>query len=557
MNLTSKTIFKIMDNTIHWNKSLPLLLGTLLLTSCADKPQAAAPPPVVVSIGRVESTQVRDSTEFVARVEGVENAVIRPRVSGLVKQVFVRLGDRVSVGNRLMLIDPSQQQANLESRLAAVESRRAQLESAKANLDSQRSELTRLQAELSYQSQEANLRDAQQTLEAERQEKQRLEFELEFISEKANLRDTQERLAAANRERDRRAVVKEERDSAFERYEKLWEEGVVSSEAYDQRLREIREAEAALAQQEDTVRSVRAQVSASQQDLERKVSTLQAQISTQQSRIEAAQARVESAGQAFERQVATLDAQIASQEKVIDAQQAEVNRLEREIEQAQADATGQQVELEYYNVDAPISGIVGELPVKVGDFVDSQTTLTSIRQNERLEVSINIPVQRLSQIRVGTPVEVISQDTGELIGSSRVSYISPSAGTGTQTILVKAIYNNQDNKLRTDQIVRARVIWEQLAGITVPTTAISRIGDQSFVFVVEEENQEGQQMLIAKQIPVQLGSIQGQSFEVLSGLKAGDRIVTEGVIKLRDGTPVTGQQAEQPKAAPGSASPSE
>jgi membrane-associated protease RseP (regulator of RpoE activity) len=152
---------------------------------------------------------------------------------------------------------------------------------------------------------------------------------------------------------------------------------------------------------------------------------------------------------------------------------------------------------------------------------------------------------------------VISQDTGELIGSSRVSYISPSAGTGTQTILVKAIYNNQDNKLRTDQIVRARVIWEQLAGITVPTTAISRIGDQSFVFVVEEENQEGQQMLIAKQIPVQLGSIQGQSFEVLSGLKAGDRIVTEGVIKLRDGTPVTGQQAEQPKAAPGSASPSE
>jgi RND family efflux transporter MFP subunit len=242
---------------------------------------------------------------------------------------------------------------------------------------------------------------------------------------------------------------------------------------------------------------------------------------------------------------------------VIDAQQAEVNRLEREIEQAQADATGQQVQLEYYNVDAPISGIVGELPVKVGDFVDSQTTLTSIRQNERLEVSINIPVQRLSQIRVGTPVEVISQDTGELIGSSRVSYISPSAGTGTQTILVKAIYNNQDNKLRTDQIVRARVIWEQLAGITVPTTAISRIGDQSFVFVVEEENQEGQQMLIAKQIPVQLGSIQGQSFEVLSGLKAGDRIVTEGVIKLRDGTPVAGQQAEQPKAAPGSASPSE
>ncbi|WP_413163272.1 efflux RND transporter periplasmic adaptor subunit [Capilliphycus salinus ALCB114379] len=540
-----------MDSKRQWNQTF-LLVGTLLIGSCAAQPQAASPPPVVVGIDRVESTQVQESTEFVARVEGVENATIRPRASGWIKQVYVRLGDRVSAGDRLMLIDSSQQQANLESRLAAVESRRAQLESAKANLDSQRAELRRLQAELSYQSQEANLRDAQQTLEAEIQEKQRIQYELEFLSEGANLRDAQEQLEAARRERERRAVVKEERERAFERYEKLWEEGVVSSEAYDQRLREIREAEASLAQQEDAVRSAKAQVVAAQQDLERRTSTLQAQIKTQQNRIEAARARVDSAGQAFERQVETLKAQIASQEKVIDAQQAEVNRLEREIQQAQAEATAEQVELEYYDVEAPISGVVGNLPVKVGDFVDSQTTLTSIRQNDRLEVNIDIPVQRLSEIRVGTPVEVISQETGEVIGTSRVSYISPSAGTDTQTILVKAIYNNQENQLRTDQIIRARVIWEQQPGITVPTTAINRIGAQSFVFVVEEQNQDGQQMLIAKQKPVELGSIQGQSYEVISGLKAGDRIVTEGVVKLRDGTPVTepNQQQDQTSGSP-------
>ncbi|EAW37868.1 efflux RND transporter periplasmic adaptor subunit [Lyngbya sp. PCC 8106] len=539
-----------MDIKRDSKQSLLLLLGTLLLSSCAEQPQAAAPQPVTVEIDRVESSQVKDSTEFVARVEGVENSVLQPRVSGWVKQVYVRLGDQVSTGDPIMLIDPSQQQANLESRLAAVESRRAQLETAKANLDAQRAELRRLQAELSYQSQEANLRDAEQTLAAERQEKQRIEYELEFLSEAANLKDAQEQLEAARRERDRRAIVKEERDSAFERYEKLWEEGVVSSEAYDQRLREIREAEAALAQQEDTVRSAQAQVVAAQQDLERQISTLQAQISTQQSRIEAARARVESAGQAFERQVATLNAQIASQEKVIEAQQSEVNRLGREIQQAQADATGQQVELDYYSLEAPISGIVGELPVKVGDFVDSQTTVTSIRQNDQLEVNIDVPVGRLSQIRVGTPVELISQETGQQIGTSRISYVSPNAGTETQTILVKAIYNNQDNKLRTDQIVRARVIWEQQAGITVPTTAINRIGAQSFVFVVEEENQEGQQMQIAKQRPVELGSMQGQSFEVLSGLKAGDRIVTDGVVKLRDGTPVTEPNQQQEAASP-------
>ena len=541
-----------MDSKKNWSQSLPLLLGTLLLGSCANQPQAASPPPVVVEIDRVESTQVRNSTQFVARVEGVENSTIRPRASGWVKQVYVRLGDRVSAGDPLMLIDPSQQQANLESRLAVVESRRAQLESAKANLDSQRAELRRLQAELSFQSQEANLRDAEQTLEAERQEKQRLERELEFISEEAQLRDAEQQLEAARRERDRRAVVKEERERAFLRYEKLWEEGVVSSESYDERLREIREAEASLAQQEDAVRSAKAQVAAAQQDLERRITTLQAQISGQQKRIEAAQARVDSAGQSFERQVATLEAQIESQQKVIDAQQSEVDRLGREIQQAQADATAQQVQLDYYSIEAPISGIVGNLPVKVGDFVDSQTTVTSIRQNDRLEVNIDLPLKHSSKIRVGTPVELISQETDEKIGTSRISYISPTAETGTQTILVKAIYNNQDNKLRTDQIVRGRVIWEQQAGITVPTTAVKRMGNQSFVFVVEEENQDGQQMLIAKQKPVELGSMQGQSFEVVSGLKAGDRIVTEGVIKLRDGTPVT-----EPNQQPEAGSPSE
>ncbi len=534
----------------NWKQSFSLLLGTILLSSCAPQPQAAAPPPVVVKIGRVESTQVRDSTEFVARVEGVENAMIRPRASGWVKQVFVRLGDRVEAGDPLMLIDPAQQQANLEGRLATVESRRAQLDSARANLEAQRAELRRLEAELSYQSQEANLRDAEETLAAERQEEQRLRSERQFISEEANLRDAQERLEASARERDRRAVIKEDRDRAFERYEKLWQEGVVSSEAYDTRLREIREAEASLAQQEDNVRSARAQVVASEQDLRRRISTLDAQIRTQQQRIEAAQARVDSAGQAYERQLATLQAQIDSQEKVIDAQQSEINRIQREIQQAQADATAQQVQLGYFNLEAPISGVVGNLPVKVGDFVDSQTTVTSIRQNEQLEVNIDVPVSRLSQIRVGTPVELISQETGELIGTSRVSYVAPSAGTSTQTILVKAIFNNQENRLRTDQMVRARVIWEQLPGLTVPTTAINRIGAQSFVFVVEDRNQDGQLMQIAKQRPVELGSIQGQSFEVLSGLRAGDRIVTDGVVKLRDGTPVTDQPTQPAGGSP-------
>lgn len=544
--------------TKYWNPSLLLLLCTLLLSSCGGRPQAASMPPVAVEIERVESTQVKASTEYNARVEGVNNAVIRPRVSGLVKQVYVKLGDRVAVGDPLILIDPSQQRANFESRLAVVESRRAQLASAQANLDSQKAELRRLEAELNYQSEEADLREAEQTFAAEEQEKQRLEYELEYFSEPDNLQDAQENFEAAVKERDRQAAVRDEREKAFERYKKLWEEGVVSTEQYDERLRDIQTAEADLAGQEDQVRAAKARVRSAEQDLERKKSTLEAQIESQQRRVESAEAKIESAQQAFERRVSTLNAQIESQKKVIAAQEAEVERLKREIEQAQADAVSQQVELQYYNIEAPIMGIVGNVPVKVGDLVDSQTTLTSIRSNDRLEVNIDIPVERLSQVRVGTPVELLSQETGEVIGNSRISFISPSAGEGTQTILVKAIYENRNNKLRTDQIVRARMIWDQQVGVTVPTTAITRIGAQSFVFVVEDEEVKGEQVQVAKQKPVELGSIQGQSYEVISGVKAGDQIVTEGVVKLRDGTLVmdqSEQNSQPPETQPETSSP--
>jgi RND family efflux transporter MFP subunit len=514
--------------SIHWRQFLLLLLSPLMLQACGGKPPGGGPPPVAVEMDRVETTQVKQSTEYVARVEGVDNSVIQPRVSGWVKQVYVKLGDRVAAGDPLILIDPAQQQANYESQLAVVESRRADLQRAEAELKAQEAELRRIQAELEFQSQAAAQQQAQQDYEAEIQEKERLAFEVE---------NAKENLEAANEELKRRQAILKEREASFKRYESLKEEGVISAELYDQKLRDQETSEAEVANQEKEVRAAQARVQSAQKELDRQDRTIQS-----------AEANIDSAGQDLARQISTLDAQIESQKSSIEAQKAQIALIERDIESAQAQAVAQQVELDYYNINAPIAGIVGEVPVKVGDLVNSQTTVTSIRQNDQLEVNINVPVDRLSQLRVGTPVELLNQETGELIGTSRVSFISPSAGTGTQTILVKAIYTNRNNQLRTDQIVRARVIWDQEAGVTVPTTAISRIGDQSFVFVVQEDISGDEPTWVAKQQPVELGSLQGQSYQVISGVNAGDRIVTEGVVKLRDGTPVM-DQSEQPQEA--------
>ncbi len=513
---------------VNWRHSLLLLVSPFVLQACGSPPQLGGPPSVTVEMDQIEVTQVKDSTEYVARVEGIDNAVIQPRVSGLVKQVYVKLGDRVAVGEPLIAIDSAQQQATYESQLAVVESKRADLERFKAEKAAQEAELRRIQAELEFQSQGADRQQAEQDYEAEIEDKTRLEFEV---------KNAEENLQAAKDELERRKAILKERETSFERYKSLWEEGVVSAEIYDQRLRDVETSQADVANQEKEIRASEALVESAKSELSRQDRT-----------IESAQSKIDSADKDLSRQVSTLEAQIENQRSSIAAKEAQMKLTERDIESAQAQAVAQQVELDYYNISAPIAGIVGDVPVKVGDLVNSQSTLTSIRKNDQLEVNINVPVDRLSKMRVGTPVELLAQDTGELIGTSRVSFISPAAGTGTQTILVKAIYNNRDNRLRTDQIVRARVIWQQQPGVTVPTTAISRIGAQSFVFIVEEDINNGEATLVAKQRPVQLGSLQGQNYQVLSGVNAGERVVTTGVVKLQDGTPVVDQSQQQQEA---------
>jgi multidrug efflux pump subunit AcrA (membrane-fusion protein) len=107
--------------------------------------------------------------------------------------------------------------------------------------------------------------------------------------------------------------------------------------------------------------------------------------------------------------------------------------------------------------------------------------------------------------------------------------------TSTQSVLVKSLVKNPGGQLRSNQFVRTRVIWASRPGLTVPVLAVTRVSGQSFVFVAEQQDSR----LVARQRPVKLGPIVGDSYAVLEGLKAGDRVIVSGVQKLGDGAPVT------------------
>jgi len=213
-----------------------------------------------------------------------------------------------------------------------------------------------------------------------------------------------------------------------------------------------------------------------------------------------------------------------------DAALADVRALDAQI-------ASSKIQLKYYSVFAPTDGIVGDVPVHVGDRVTNTTPLTTIDERTGLEVYISIPSEHARDIKIGAPVEVVDQ-SGNVLLRSNVNFISPQVETGTQSVLVKAPADQAANVLRAMQLVRARIVWSTHSGVTVPVIAVSRVSGQFFAFVAEQDNGK----LVAHQRPVQLGEIVGNDYAVLSGLKPGDQVVVAGAQNLADGAAIRIEQ---------------
>ncbi|HEY9734010.1 MAG TPA: efflux RND transporter periplasmic adaptor subunit [Drouetiella sp.] len=217
----------------------------------------------------------------------------------------------------------------------------------------------------------------------------------------------------------------------------------------------------------------------------------------------------------------------------IEAQKMTIQKIDRSHKQAISSWQAQKEQLKYYSITAPFAGMVGDIPVKVGDRVTSSTALTTLTENHPLEVYISIPAEKASLMHMGMNVELVSTD-GKDFGNSKVMFIAPTVDSSSQTVLVKTIFPNAKNELRADQAVRAQFVWDTTAGISVPTKAVSQIGGKYFVFLAQRDGEK----LFAKQVEIQVGEIEGASYNVKSGLKPSDRIITTGIQRLADGAPI-------------------
>jgi multidrug efflux system membrane fusion protein len=259
-----------------------------------------------------------------------------------------------------------------------------------------------------------------------------------------------------------------------------------------------------------------------------------------------------------------------AQQNSIARQQAEdqvfiVQQYAGSVKQDQGLVDAQALNISYCRIVSPITGRVGLRLVDPGNYVQttSSTGIAVITQLQPISVVFSVPEDELPefapQFAAGSPLIVTAYDRANLrqLAGGKVSAIDNQIDTTTGTVKVRAQFDNEDNTLFPNQFVNVRLLVKTLQNaVTVPTSAIQRGAPGTYVYVINADN-----TVSVRQVST--GPVDGNITAVNSGLSAGERVVTDGTDRLRDGVKVLvagegqggqGGQAGTPGGAPGGAS---
>jgi membrane fusion protein (multidrug efflux system) len=233
-------------------------------------------------------------------------------------------------------------------------------------------------------------------------------------------------------------------------------------------------------------------------------------------------------------------------------QQGAVSTKERDFYVTQAIQSRDKLQaslatLSYKNVVAPIPGYVGNLNYKIGDVIQAGAVVSSVIDNSKLWVRLDVPGELADRVRPGLPVILAGADPRRPMAQGVVSFVAPALDKQRQTLLVKAGFDNPDGALRNNQRVSATLIFSTQPKLMIPSQAVLMQAGKPFVFLavsVEEAKRRLGRSIdppplpnlpVAIQVPVSLGTMQNGGFPVLQGLTAADTLVVGNLAQLRSG----------------------
>lgn len=221
------------------------------------------------------------------------------------------------------------------------------------------------------------------------------------------------------------------------------------------------------------------------------------------------------------------------------AAEATFDQTAAQLATARAQEARVQAVIEQKALKAPFSGVIGIPRVDIGQYVQPGTVVASFQDLQSMKVDFTIPEQLADQVKLGQEVRLGVTETN-LPFKGRITGKDPRVDPRTRLVSVQALVeDNKDGAILPGQFLHVEVILPpQPNVITVPQTAViaSLYGD--YVYIIEQENRDGQPVLVAKQVFVKAGRRRGGSFEIVSGLTAGQQVVASGQNKLQAGATV-------------------
>ncbi len=235
----------------------------------------------------------------------------------------------------------------------------------------------------------------------------------------------------------------------------------------------------------------------------------------------------------------TLLAQDSIAAQQVTNQRSLVRQYEAAVLADDATIASARLSLQYARITAPISGRVGLRLATPGNIVRSSDAdgLLTITQDAPISVVFALPEPQLVAVRSaiargGLPVEARDRDNRTVLATGTLRILDNQIDVATGTVKAKAMFDNRDGALFPNQFVNVKLRVNTIAdAIVVPVSAIQRGASGPFVYVVDAE-------MKAVMRPVKTGVLEGELQQVTEGLQPGERVVTDGVDRLREGDKV-------------------
>lgn len=216
------------------------------------------------------------------------------------------------------------------------------------------------------------------------------------------------------------------------------------------------------------------------------------------------------------------------------ASKSALDQYEASYESAKADLAAAQARQADRVIRAPFAGVVGLTDIAPGAVINPGAAIVTLDDLSAVRVDFQVPDRFLTGVREGQPIVATADAYPGATFQGRVAKLDTRIDERTRALTARAEFPNGDHRLKPGMMLRVAIAQGARQALAAPETAVQVQGDSAFVFVLGQQGQK----TAAQQRPVVTGARQGGFVELKDGVRAGDRIVGDGLNKIQDGQPV-------------------